>query len=294
MAARLRASAAVTLVATAAGACGGGSQPARPAASRAPTPSGYSAPTTGRVADVWALGDAAVAQTPAYRVARMVRRARPELLLYLGDVYPTGLPGAFRTYDRLYGALAKRTAPAIGNHESPTRAIGFDPYWTRKLGRPLPPYYALRAGGWTLIALDSELRGAAARRQVAWLRRTASRGGGTCRLAYSHRTRYSAGPHGDQGDIAPLWNALRGRARLVLGAHDHDMQRLRRRSGITELIAGAGGNGLYPLRRRHGLAFGNDTAYGALRMRLSAGRAQLAFVSASGRVLDRSAVRCAR
>ena len=40
------------------------------------------------------------------------------------------------------------------------------------------------------------------------------------------------------------------------------------------------------------LAFENDDAHGALRIRLRPGRADLAFVRADGRVLDRSTVRC--
>jgi 3',5'-cyclic AMP phosphodiesterase CpdA len=242
---------------------------------------------------VWAVGDAAAGTAAARRVARRIRRARPDLLLYLGDVYPRGSYSDFRrNYAPLYGRLARRTLPTPGNHDWPLARSGYLRWWRNRLGRPQRSYYARRAGGWEIIGLNSELRGAARTRQLRWLRREV-RGGGTCRLAFWHRPRSSAGSlHGDQPDLAPLWRALRGRARLVIGGHDHDLQRLRRRDGITQLVSGAGGNGLYPIRRERRVAFGDDRHYGALRLTLAPGRARLAFVSDAGRVLDRGRVRC--
>lgn len=86
---------------------------------------------------------------------------------------------------------------------------------------------------------------------------------------------------------------MRGRARLVLNGHEHNMQELRRRDRVNALIAGAGGHGHYPLD--HGdsrLAWGNDRNDGALRLRLRPGRADYAFVAADGRVLHRGAATC--
>lgn len=45
---------------------------------------------------------------------------------------------------------------------------------------------------------------------------------GTCRLAW-HRPRFTAGKHADARDVAPLWEALRGRAKIVVNGHDHNM-----------------------------------------------------------------------
>ena len=58
-------------------------------------------------------------------------------------------------------------------------------------------------------------------------------------------------------------------------------------------MAGAGGAELYPLDHRDGrLAFGDAEHHAALRLRLRPGGARYAFITASGRVLDRGAVRC--
>jgi hypothetical protein len=89
-----------------------------------------------------------------------------------------------------------------------------------------------------------------------------------------------------------LWNAVRGRAAIVLAGHEHDMQRLRPVGGTTEFVSGAGGNERYPLRRDRRVAFGNDQTFGALRLDLRRGLARYAFVAATGRVLDSGTIRC--
>lgn len=254
-------------------------------------PAGFEAPRLGSTARVWAVGDASAAGDGPRRVARRIADGRPDLFLYLGDVYPHGTREDFRTYDRLYGRLARRTAPTIGNHEWLTRRSGYDAYWRRKLGRPLPRYYSFGAAGWTLLSLNSELPRPAMRRQAAWVSARV-RGGGTCRLAFWHRPRFSAGRHGDSKRVDPLWRALRRRARLVVSAHDHDLQRLHRRNGITQLVVGAGGRSHYPLRRDRRLVFGDASSDGALRLDLRPGHARYAFVSAAGRVLHRGSASC--
>jgi acid phosphatase type 7 len=244
---------------------------------------------------VWAVGDGADGSASARAVARRIAADRPDRLLYLGDVYESGSAEDFRErYEPVYGALAAITAPTPGNHDWPLHRDGYDPYWRAKTGAPTPPWYAFRTGGWRIISLNSEAPHGRRSPQLRWLRAELRRGGGTCTLAFWHRPRHSAGDHGDQVDVAPLWDALRGRARLVLAGHDHDMQRLRPRDGITALVAGAGGRSRYGVDGSDPrLAFGDDAHDGALRLELRPGRARLAFVAAGGAVLDRSAVTCA-
>jgi hypothetical protein len=71
------------------------------------------------------------------------------------------------------------------------------------------------------------------------------------------------------------------------------MQRLRRRNGITEFISGAGGRHLYDVNEGDPiLAFSDDEHFGALRLRLSEGRAKWRFVTAGGRILDAGSLSC--
>ncbi|HEV7885905.1 MAG TPA: metallophosphoesterase [Solirubrobacteraceae bacterium] len=254
-----------------------------------------------RRAVVWAVGDGADGGAAAKAVARRVRAGPVDRFLYLGDVYGPqpiaflrgdGSASDYRTrYAPVYGALAPITAPTPGNHEWPRRGDGYEPYWRRVMGRTPPAYYTFSIGGWQILSLNSEAPHGRGSPQVRWLARQVARPG-TCRLAFWHRPRFSAGRHGDQPDVAPLWDAVRGRAALVVNGHDHDMQRLRPIGGTTELVSGAGGHGHYELHPDARRLFGDDRTYGALRIDLRPGHARLRFVAAGGRVLDSSAVRC--
>jgi len=250
---------------------------------------------------IWAVGDGADGSSAAQSVVSRMRRKRFDHVLYLGDVYGSGILSTLRgdgtaadfrkRYDPVYGDFAARTAPTPGNHEWPQRGEGYEPYWRKVFGRTPPAYYDFRVAGWQLLSLNSQAPHDAASGQLRWLR-TRLRGPGTCRLAFLHRPRFNAGRHGDAADLAPLWDALPRRAAIVVAGHDHNMQRFRPIDGIVQYVSGAGGHGRYALKHDPRLAFGNDDDYGALRIELRPGRARLAFVSASGRILDTSVVRC--
>lgn len=250
-------------------------------------------PGAGRSATIWAVGDGADGSARAKRVAGLIARGRPARLLYLGDVYENGTASEFKdNYASVYGRLRKLTAPTPGNHECPQRQEGYDPYWAKLTGRRPPDRYSFRLAGWQILSLNSE--GPLDQRSAhqRWLRRVLS-GPGDCRIAFWHRPRFSAGSHGDQEDVDPIWSAVRGKARLVLNGHEHNMQELRRRDGVTALTAGAGRRSHYSLDgedRR--LAWGNDSTDGALRIRLRPGSAEYAFVAANGRVLRRGEATC--
>jgi Calcineurin-like phosphoesterase len=243
---------------------------------------------------VWAVGDAAVPLPAARRLAAAIRRARPDRFLYLGDVYEYGTAAEFRrNYDPLYGSLAGITEPTPGNHEWANRFSGYYPYWRAKKGHRQPPWSSLRIAGWEVLNLNSEAAHGPGSRQLSWLEQRLA-AGGDCRIAFWHRARFSAGlVHGDAPDTAPLWNALRGRARAVLSGHEHDLQRLRPRGGLTQYVAGAGGRSRYPLGADDPrLAWGRDDREGALRVVLEPGSATFEFRDSAGRVLDRSRTAC--
>jgi len=243
---------------------------------------------------IWAVGDGADGSAGAKALAGRIRRDRPDRFLYLGDVYPAGTAEDFRdSYATVYGPLARITSSTPGNHEWGNRSEGYNAYWRARTGRTPKPWYTFLLGGWRLFSLNSEAPHDAGSDQLSWLKRKLRGAQGSCRLAFWHRPRASAGLHGDAVDIAPLWNALQGRARIVLSGHDHDSQRFRPSRGLVQYVAGAGGHGLYPVDRGdRRLRFADDTHYAALRIRLAPGIARLAFVSADGQVLDRSRVRC--
>ena len=260
----------------------------------AAAPGAAGQPAEPQRAVVWAVGDAATPTSGARRLAATIRAARPDRFLYLGDVYEYGTPAEFRrNYDPLYGPLGTITEPTPGNHEWANRFSGYYPYWREKKGRRQPPWSSIQLAGWELVDLNSEAAHGPGSRQLRWLERSVA-APGDCRIAFWHRPRFSAGTeHGDSPDMAPLWRALRGRAQAVLGGHDHDLQRLRPRGGITQYVAGAGGRARYRLNRGdRDLRWGNDSTEGALRIVLEPGRATFQFRAASGRLLDQSSRSC--
>jgi hypothetical protein len=296
---------AVAAVATLAAACGGwscgGSDESSVGSARSGSAnrfegSGLESAPSKKPAIVWAVGDVADGGRAARRVARLVGRGRPDRFLYLGDVYENGTEDEYKNnYAPVFGGLARLTAPTPGNHEWPLRDEGYRPYWRPVIGGEVPDYYKFSLGGWEVLSLNSEAPHGEGSPQVRWLRSSLP-GDGTCRLAFWHRPRYSFGEHGDQPDVTPLWNALRTRASLVVNGHEHNMQRFPPRDEITELVAGAGGHGIYKIepKERVRLAFANDTDYGALKLRLRPGRADYRFVAADGHSLDNGNVRCSR
>ena len=245
-----------------------------------------------RSAQVWAVGDGANGKPVSRRLARQIARSRPDRFLYLGDVYETGTDDEFRrNYAPLYGAMNGLTAPTPGNHEWGNREEGYDAYWRAARGQ-VRPYYSFKTAGWEVLSLNSQIDVDEDSAQMRWLRR-ALRERGTCRIAFMHRSYLSAGRHGDQEDLVRLWEALRGRAAIVLGAHDHNMQRFKRRNGLVQFVSGAGGDGLYESNENDPrLAWDEDDEYGALHLNVRPGLARFRFVQLGGRVLHSGRVRC--
>ena len=265
----------------------GCSQPERAVVSLPPEPRGTV---------VWAVGDGGTGQQASRDVKDLVAAGRPARVIFLGDVYESGTREEFdRHFDAVYGDLVRRMWPTPGNHEWKNRREGYDAYWREvRGGRPLPHYYARRIAGWQVLSLNSEGDVSAGSRQLRWLRGRL-RGSSTCRIAFWHRPRFSAGRQGDQEDIEPLWNAVEGRVAIVLGGHDHDLQRLKPVGGTVQLVSGAGGRHHYAVDESdRRLEFSDDSHFGALRIELRRASAVLTFVAADGAMLDRSTVPCHR
>jgi hypothetical protein len=243
---------------------------------------------------VWAVGDGADGSRGAKALARRIARNRVDRFLYLGDVYEQGTFSDFiRHYHPVYGRFAGKTVPTPGNHEWAQHVRGYDRYWKRITGRRPPHYYSFSLAGWQILSLNSEQAFGPRSAQGRWLTRQLS-APGNCRLAFWHTPRYSAGAtHGNRGDLAPLWDPFRGKATLVVNGHSHNMQRLKPIDGITTLISGAGGH--LPQRIERGdprLAFADASHRGALRLKLTRGRASYAFITSKGRKLDSASVSC--
>ena len=258
--------------------------------------SGLGLNRAGTPATVWAVGDGADGSADAIEVARLIERGDPDRFIYLGDVYETGTASEFQeAYAPVYGRFDRIAAPTPGNHEWDNRGQGYHPYWRRAKGESIPDWYAFRVAGWQIVSLNSEAEHGAGSPQVAWLRKRLRRGRqfGTCRIAFWHSPRYSAGREGDRVDVEPFWKLLSGNARIALNGHSHDMQRHRRRRGMVEFVAGSGGHELRDVDESDPrLGFAADHVLGALRLVLRRQSARYAFVSTGGTVLDEGRLEC--
>jgi hypothetical protein len=272
--------------------------PAARAAETAPAPAAATAPAraaqTDQRAVVWAVGDLATPGVRADRVARLIRRGKPDRFLYLGDVYETGTLQEFqRWYHPRLGRLARITEPTIGNHEWDNRFTGYYRYWAGRKGRRYPPWSMTEIAGWEIFNLSSQAPHGTGTPQIRWLERELEGATGDCRIAFWHRPRYSEGLYGGAPDLQPFWNRLAGRARIMLSGHDHNLQRHRPQSGIAQYVAGAGGRGRYKLSGEPStMVWGTDAVDGALRVVLTPDSALLEFRTPARRLLDRSRVSC--
>ena len=238
---------------------------------RAATIPGADAPR----AVVWAVGDAATSGPHPDRIAGLVKRARPDLFLYLGDVYESGTRSEFRHfYHPRFGRLAGITMPTPGNHEWGNRYTGYYPYWRRQKGHRQPPWSKRTIAGWQILDLNSQAPHGDDSPEVRWLEGALAGAQGDCRIAFWHRPRYSEGAYGGAPDLNPMWNRLAGHASIVLSGHDHNLQRHRPQKGLAQYVVGAGGRGRYAL---HGgpstMVWGRDDIDAALRIVLKPGSA---------------------
>jgi hypothetical protein len=247
-----------------------------------------SAPAHAQVV-LWAVGDGGDGSTEAQAVSALVQADAPYAFVYLGDVYPNGRAEDWaERYDPVFGPLKPITWPTPGNHDWRNRKTGYFSYWDG-----IDSWYRRNVAGWEIVVLNSETRHDKRSPQVKWLKRLVAQKAGTCRLAFWHRPLRSPGLiHGGTAHVAPLWNTLRGHARIVVNAHDHLMTRFRTIQGITQYISGAGGYTLYSARPDRRAPFVGTGIQGALRIELSRGRASLEFRSTTGAVLDRSSASC--
>lgn len=261
------------------------------------------APAAASAATVWAVGDGAAKGTTDDEVGAMIGRAPLDAFLYLGDVYPTGTFSDFTShYDPAYGSYKSESYPTPGNHEWGNHLTGYDAYWAARFSSP-SHRYSFDLGGWHIISLNSEEWSGAGSDQLAWLQDDLAGTRGTCTLAFWHRPRYAATSRvneaitlGDDPRTDALWDALAGRAAVVLSGHVHNYQRLRSIDGITELIVGTGGEGSehHAIVNRDDarLAAFDDTAFGALRLQLEPGRAAFSMAKLGGGTLDSGFVDC--
>ncbi len=197
---------------------------------------------------------------------------------------------------------------------------------TPGLSFAMPPlgYYSFDLGRWHIVALNSQLLASPSdneaswnshyygpgtpeyEAQLAWLKSDLDAHAGMHLLAFWHH------PLTYDGWVKPLWDVLYAHhATLVLNGHDHNYQRwapmdpaqIADPAGIREFVVGTGGYYLNRITWAGGASqngvtskpvppcfqFGQATDFGLLKLTLHADSYDYAFLSISGKVLDKGA-----
>lgn len=245
------------------------------------------------------IGDSGRGRKQQLAVAALLERLEPDLILHTGDVvYPSGED---RHYDRRFFApyrrLLKETPifPVLGNHDleqgnGATYLANF--HLPRNDPRSTGRYYSFNWGNVHFVALNSELyyedSSSSPEEQKAWLENDLRN---TCKLwkiAYLHRPLYSSSKHGgDQRireDLEPILS--RHEVDLVFCGHDHAYERTLPIEGVTHVVSGGGGTGLYPVSRSEWTAF-SKSVHHAVLVSVDGRRLFLEAIESDGTVLDR-------
>ncbi len=264
-------------------------------------------PASGAPFVVAAVGDGASGEKGETETVDRIGSWKPNLFLYLGDVYENGRLEEFdnwygtATSQGMYGVFRPITDPTVGNHEyQGSDAPGYFGYW-----QGIGHYYSFDAGGWHFISLDANLQFAQFQpgtAQYDWLANDLSSSNAACTVAYWHQPLFNAGTEPSADNMQQIWQLLaQHHVTMVLNGHDHDYQRWQpldgtgspSDAGITEFIVGSGGHGHqnehHPDQR---LAASDWKDFGALKLTLSATAAQFAFVTSGGSVADSGTVKC--
>jgi 3',5'-cyclic AMP phosphodiesterase CpdA len=169
------------------------------------------------------------------------------MLVALGDNDYTESPARFReNWRRSFGWARRagmRVAGVLGNHDY---EVARGRYQFRLLGMP-GPYYTRRLGDAQLFLLDSTV---VTDRQTAWLEQQLAESTSTWKIAVFHHPPYTCGGHSGDRTVQRRWVPLFERygVQLVLSGHDHNYQRFAAADGVTYVVHGGGGAGLYRLR----------------------------------------------
>jgi hypothetical protein len=232
---------------------------------------------------VVAVGDGPADEPVPNALAASIAAADPAQFLFLGDVYEKGtftenlnqygvssLDGSAGT---LWGVLADRTQPTLGNHEAP-ELVDWRDYWH---GRPA--YTAFTFGGVLFLDLNSNAPMKAGSAQYTFAQAALS-SAPPCVVAYWHA------PVLWKGSVSspklPMWSLLaKNGGDLVVNGHQHSMAEyepldanLQLGGHMVEIISGAGG---------HALGSGGSDSQGRLKWTLgkTAGAAYLTLNGAA-------------
>ena len=139
-------------------------------------------------------------------MVNLVNSLKPNLFLYLGDVYESGSMAEFYNWygngPANFSSLRAITNPTIGNHEygNGIGGVGYFDYWNN-----IPNYYSFNAGGWHFISLNSnqsKIDVTSTGAEYKWLAQDLSANVQPCTIAFYHQPLFNIGPEGSTTGLA--------------------------------------------------------------------------------------------
>ena len=188
------------------------------------------------------------------------------------------------------GEVRKDAGTRVGGGNGAAFLENFHP----PLGSPgsTKRYYSFDWGDAHFVALDSELyfgdEGGSAEQQKAFLERDLAATGKRLKIAVLHRSPYGSSRHGGDESVRDNLEPLFARhgVDLVFAGHDHVYERMVPIRGVTYVVSGGGGRGLYPAGKGR-LTACSRSAHHAVLVRVEGGRLSLEATEPDGTVFDR-------
>ena len=238
-----------------------------------------------------AIGDfgtgAAIEDAVAAGARAWAEASATEAVITTGDnVYPDGSPAYFgEAWAEPYGWVADEgidVVASLGNHDvhhEDGRAV------MELLAMP-SRYYSYVEGDAEVFVLDSTDPGDS--EQLAWFESALARSGAAWRIAVFHHPAYTCGRYSPEPTVRARWAPLfrSHDVDLVLSGHDHNYQRFSDEGGVTYVVTGGAGAGLYEVDECPGLTAHDDEKHHFLVIEGSAGELRAKVVALDGSVLD--------
>jgi hypothetical protein len=239
------------------------------------------------------------------KTARLVQAMNPTAVLTMGDnQYDDAHYSDFTSYfDTSWGKFKSIIKPVPGNHETydDTPFAGYRKYFGSIATPQGKNYYSYNIGNWHFVAIDSNdfvtEEGLAEPAQLTWLKQDLAANTKGCIAAYYHHPYFSSGDHGDNPDVAPLWQTLVGaKVDLVLNGHDHHYERFlpqnvngqKDPNGPVQIIGGMGGMTLYDLGAAHPATAKLLSEFGVLKLSMTDTTFSTQLIGLNSTVLDSS------
>jgi hypothetical protein len=278
-----------------------------PTPTPAPSPTPAPTPTPSPVAGAVLVGAGDIAScglTGDTATAKLVAGIDGTVFTTGDNAYETGSVAEFANcYNPTWGAFYNRTYPTAGNHDYETSgASGYFDYFGARAGPIGQGWYAYDIGIWRIYALNSNcfvVGCDAGQAQEQWLRADLAANPRSCVLAYWHHPRFSSGQHGNDAEVAALWNALyEAGAELIVNGHDHDYERFAPQTpsaapdpatGIRQFVVGTGGVSLRSFGAvKANSQVRNSSTYGVLKLTLGDTGYSWQFVPIAGKTFTDS------